>query len=122
MCLIDLDKIRIFNSFLKGISMSLLALIVAVGAHELVLPSGDIYWAVTAVTVGTFLSGFFSNYFPDRSLVESEDEITKEEEKFAAMVLASIAIILNFTSEAIFLPTLLTVGSVVFLVNSFREK
>lgn len=117
----NFDRIRLFNSFLKGISLSFLALSVTVGAHFLLLRSGDLYWAVTAVTVGTFLSGFLSNYFPDKSLVESEDTITGEEQKFAAMTMAAIAIILNSSTKSFVLPVLLTAASLISLAASFRE-
>lgn len=117
----ETDKIRLFNSFLKGISLSFLALVATVGAHFLVFSSGDLYWAVTAVTVGTFLSGFLSNYFPDKSLVESEDTITDEEQKFAAMTMAAIAIILNSSTQSLVLPVLLTAASLIALAASFRE-
>lgn len=116
----DLDKTKLFNSFLKAVSASMIALAATMAFNIFIIPSADIYWAMVAVTFGSFFTAFFTDY-SDGKIVESKDEITEDEKKYAAMSLAAIAILLNTAPSSSILPLILTLGAVIFLIYSFRS-
>ncbi|MFB6209799.1 MAG: hypothetical protein ABEJ56_06730 [Candidatus Nanohaloarchaea archaeon] len=109
---------KFVSAIIKGIIGSGIAILITVLFHSFIISTSALEWALIAVTMGSFFSGFFAEY-TDKIVCEGEENDRKDN----YITLASVFFILGITDvmDSRIASGLYVLGSILFGIAAYRE-
>jgi hypothetical protein len=113
---------RLTNSLVKGLIGAVIAVGFTSAVHVFLFPSTDFLWALTAVSIGSFFSGFFAERSESFEFPESDRrKLVKEEKLILGFALVSLSAA-SYTVEKAVLPTILfLIAAGILFYSAIRE-
>nr|EGQ40881.1 MAG: hypothetical protein J07AB56_01270 [Candidatus Nanosalinarum sp. J07AB56] len=107
------------SSVVKGLIGGGIAVTITLLFHLFVISAGGLAWALVAVSIGSFFSGFFAEY--SGKIVDETEESDKTQNYIAlafALFALGVADVLNNTVSS----GLLILGGLLFGIAAYRES
>ncbi|MFB6245642.1 MAG: hypothetical protein ABEJ03_04840 [Candidatus Nanohaloarchaea archaeon] len=113
-----MNRSKLSSAVLKGLIGSAIAVVITLVFHSLVISTSELSWALIAVTIGSFFSGFFAEY-TDKIICEAENNDTKDN----YITIASVFFILGITDvmDNSIASALYILGSILFGIAAYKE-